>query len=131
MLTQNIPFEKIYDKFAMRIVFQSTRPKEKLMALKIYSIVTDHFTPNPTRLRDWISAPKSNGYEALHITVMGPQNKWIEIQIRSERMHEIAEKATLPIINTNKVIKKTSGLKAGSTACRKYWRTIQEMLLTL
>ena len=92
MLTQNIPFEKIYDKFAMRIVFQSTRPKEKLMAWKIYSIVTDHFTPNPTRLRDWISAPKSNGYEALHITVMGPQNKWIEIQIRSERMHEIAEK---------------------------------------
>jgi len=76
----------------MRIVFKSTRPKEKLLAWKIYSIVTDHFTPNPTRLRDWISAPKSNGYEALHITVMGPQNKWVEVQIRSERMHEIAEK---------------------------------------
>ena len=83
MLTQNIPFEKVFDKFAMRIVFKSTRAKEKLLAWKIYSIVTDHFTPNPTRLRDWISAPKSNGYEALHITVMGPQNKWIEIQIRS------------------------------------------------
>ncbi len=92
MITQNIPFEKVFDKFAMRIVFKSTRAKEKLFAWKIYSIVTDHFTPNPTRLRDWISAPKSNGYEALHITVMGPQNKWIEIQIRSERMHEIAEK---------------------------------------
>ena len=92
MLTQNIPFEKVFDKFAMRIVFKSTLAKEKLLAWKIYSIVTDHFTPNPTRLRDWISAPKSNGYEALHITVMGPQNKWIEIQIRSERMHEIAEK---------------------------------------
>ncbi len=92
MLTQNIPFEKIYDKFAMRIIFRSNRPKEKLMAWKIYSIVTDHFTPNPTRLRDWISAPKSTGYEALHITVMGPMNKWIEIQIRSERMNEIAEK---------------------------------------
>ena len=92
MLTQNIPFEKVFDKFAMRIVFKSTRAKEKLLAWKIYSIVTDHFTPNPTRLRDWISSPKSNGYEALHITVMGPQNKWIEIQIRSERMHEIAEK---------------------------------------
>jgi GTP pyrophosphokinase len=92
MLTQNIPFEKVYDKFAMRIVFKSTRAKEKLLAWKIYSIVTDHFTPNPTRLRDWITAPKSNGYEALHITVMGPQNKWVEIQIRSERMHEIAEK---------------------------------------
>jgi len=92
MLTQNISFENVFDKFAMRIVFKSTRAKEKLFAWKIYSIVTDHFTPNPTRLRDWISAPKSNGYEALHITVMGPQNRWIEIQIRSERMHEIAEK---------------------------------------
>ena len=92
MLTQNIPFEKIYDKFAMRIIFRSNGQKEKLMAWKIYSIVTDHFTPNPTRLRDWISAPKSTGYEALHITVMGPMNKWIEIQIRSERMNEIAEK---------------------------------------
>ncbi len=92
MLTQNIPFEDVFDKFAMRIVFKSTRAKEKLFAWKIYSIVTDHFTPNPTRLRDWISAPKSNGYEALHITVMGPQNRWIEVQIRSERMHEIAEK---------------------------------------
>ena len=92
MLTQNIPFEDVFDKFAMRIVFKSTRAKEKLFAWKIYSIVTDHFTPNPTRLRDWISAPKSNGYEALHITVMGPQNRWVEVQIRSERMHEIAEK---------------------------------------
>ena len=92
MLIQNITFEDIFDKFAMRIVFKGTRAKEKLLAWKIYSIVTDHFTPNPTRLRDWISAPKSNGYEALHITVMGPQNRWIEIQIRSERMHEIAEK---------------------------------------
>ncbi len=92
MLTQNILFENVFDKFAMRIVFKSTRAKEKLFAWKIYSIVTDHFTPNPTRLRDWISAPKSNGYEALHITVMGPQNKWVEVQIRSQRMHEIAEK---------------------------------------
>ena len=92
MLTQNIPFENVFDKFAMRIVFKSTRAKEKLFAWKIYSIVTNHFTPNPTRLRDWISAPKSNGYEALHITVMGPQNRWVEVQIRSERMHEIAEK---------------------------------------
>ena len=92
MLTQNISFENVFDKFAMRIVFKSTRAKEKLLAWKIYSIITDHFTPNPTRLRDWISAPKSNGYEALHITVMGPQNIWVEVQIRSERMHEIAEK---------------------------------------
>ena len=92
MLTQNIPFENIYDKFALRIIYKSTRAKEKFLAWKIYSIITDHFTPNPTRLRDWISAPKSNGYEALHITVMGPENKWVEVQIRSDRMDEIAEK---------------------------------------
>jgi GTP pyrophosphokinase len=92
MLTQNVPFEKVYDKFALRIIYKGNRNNEKFLAWKIYSIVTDHFTPNPTRLRDWISAPKSTGYEALHITVMGPANKWVEIQIRSERMHEIAEK---------------------------------------
>ena len=92
MLAQNVSIEQIYDKFAIRIVYDCQRAKEKFIAWKIYSIITDHFTPNPTRLRDWISAPKSNGYEALHITVMGPMNKWIEVQIRSSRMHEIAEK---------------------------------------
>ena len=92
MLTQNIPFEKIYDKFALRIISKCNKNNDKFLAWKIYSIVTDHFTPNPTRLRDWISAPKSTGYEALHITVMGPSNKWVEVQIRSERMNEIAEK---------------------------------------
>ena len=92
MEAQNIPFEKIYDKFAIRIVYESNVNDEKFLAWKIYSIITDHFTPNPTRLRDWITAPKSNGYEALHITVNGPNNKWVEVQIRSERMHEIAEK---------------------------------------
>ncbi|MDC1377765.1 RelA/SpoT family protein [Flavobacteriaceae bacterium] len=92
MLAQNVSIEQIYDKFAIRIVYDCQRAKEKFIAWKIYSIITDHFTPNPTRLRDWISAPKSNGYEALHITVMGPMNKWVEVQIRSSRMHEIAEK---------------------------------------
>ena len=92
MLTQNITFDKIYDKFALRIIYKGNKNNEKFLAWKIYSIVTDHFTPNPTRLRDWISAPKSTGYEALHITVMGPYNKWVEVQIRSERMNEIAEK---------------------------------------
>ena len=92
MLTQNIPFEKIYDKFALRIIYKCNKNNEKFLAWKIYSIVTDHFTPNPTRLRDWISAPKSTGYEALHITVMGPSNKWVEVQIRSESMNESAEK---------------------------------------
>jgi len=83
MQKQSISFEQVYDKFAIRIVYQSQRNEEKLIAWKIYSIITDHFTPNPTRLRDWITTPKSNGYEALHITVMGPENKWIEVQIRS------------------------------------------------
>jgi GTP pyrophosphokinase len=92
MQTQNISYEQVFDKFAIRIVYKSFPKDEKFLAWKIYSIVTDHFTPNPTRLRDWISSSKSNGYESLHITVMGPNNKWIEVQIRSERMHEIAEK---------------------------------------
>jgi len=89
---QQISFEEVYDKFAIRIIYESDASNEKFLAWKIYSIVTDHFRPNPTRLRDWISAPKSTGYEALHITVMGPQGRWIEVQIRSERMHEIAER---------------------------------------
>ena len=92
MLAQNVTFEEIYDKFAIRIIYKSEPQNEKFLAWKIYSIVTDHFTPNPIRLRDWISSPKSTGYEALHITVMGPEGKWVEVQIRSDRMHEIAEK---------------------------------------
>ncbi len=89
---QNISFDEIYDKFAIRIIYRSEPSQEKFLAWKIYSIVTDHFRPNPTRLRDWISSPKSTGYEALHITVMGPKGRWVEVQIRSERMNEIAEK---------------------------------------
>ncbi|MGB5378974.1 RelA/SpoT family protein [Muriicola sp.] len=92
MNTQNVSYDEIYDKFAIRIIYQSDRQNEKFLAWKIYSIVTDHFTPNPIRLRDWISSPKSTGYEALHITVMGPLGRWVEVQIRSQRMHEIAEK---------------------------------------
>ena len=92
MKAQNVTFDEIYDKFAIRIIYKSDKQNEKFLAWKIYSIVTDHFTPNPVRLRDWISSPKSTGYEALHITVMGPKGKWVEVQIRSERMHEIAEK---------------------------------------
>ena len=92
MTSKKIPFEEVYDKFAIRIIYKSDPDNEKFLAWKIYSIVTDYFRPNPTRLRDWLSSPKSTGYEALHITVVGPQNKWVEVQIRSERMHEIAEK---------------------------------------
>lgn len=92
MQSQNVAFDEIYDKFAIRIIYNADRINEKFLAWKIYSIVTDHFTPNPVRLRDWISSPKSTGYEALHITVMGPKGRWVEVQIRSDRMHEIAEK---------------------------------------
>ncbi|MGV6846169.1 MAG: RelA/SpoT family protein [Lutibacter sp.] len=92
MLAQGVSYDEVYDKFAIRIIYKSTRKEEKYDAWKIYSIVTDHFRPNPNRLRDWISQPKSTGYESLHITVMGPKGKWVEVQIRSERMDEIAEK---------------------------------------
>ena len=89
---QGVSFDEVYDKFAVRIIYKSDIKNEKFLAWKIYSIVTDHFRPNPIRLRDWISSPKSTGYEALHITVMGPKGRWVEVQIRSERMNEIAEK---------------------------------------
>lgn len=92
MLKQGVSFDEVYDKFAVRIIYKSDAENEKFLAWKIYSIVTDHFTPNPIRLRDWISSPKSTGYEALHITVVGPKSRWVEVQIRSERMNEIAEK---------------------------------------
>lgn len=92
ILKKNISFEEVYDKFAIRVVYKSEPKTEKFIAWKIYSIVTDFYTPNPLRLRDWITSPKSNGYEALHITVVGPNSKWVEVQIRSRRMHEIAEK---------------------------------------
>lgn len=92
MLKQGVSFDEVYDKFAVRIIYKSDFENEKFLAWKIYSIVTDHFIPNPIRLRDWISSPKSTGYEALHITVMGPKGRWVEVQIRSERMNEIAEK---------------------------------------
>ncbi|TXE13974.1 bifunctional (p)ppGpp synthetase/guanosine-3',5'-bis(diphosphate) 3'-pyrophosphohydrolase [Seonamhaeicola algicola] len=92
MLKQGVSFDEVYDKFAIRIIYKSDIENEKFFAWKIYSIVTDHFRPNPTRLRDWISSPKTTGYEALHITVMGPKGRWVEVQIRSERMNEIAEK---------------------------------------
>lgn len=92
MKAQNVTFDEVYDKFALRIVYESNLHEEKFVAWKIYSVVTDHYRPSPSRLRDWISSPKSSGYEALHITVMGPKGRWVEIQVRSERMNEIAEK---------------------------------------
>jgi GTP pyrophosphokinase len=92
MKKKNIPFEEVYDLFAIRIVLDSTPDREKGDCWKAYSIVTDLYRPNPDRLRDWISSPKGNGYESLHTTVMGPTGQWVEVQIRTQRMNEIAEK---------------------------------------
>ncbi|HOO99065.1 MAG TPA: bifunctional (p)ppGpp synthetase/guanosine-3',5'-bis(diphosphate) 3'-pyrophosphohydrolase [Bacteroidales bacterium] len=93
MQAKNVPFEEIYDVLAVRIVFESTSDiPEKTQCWNIYSMITDTYLPKPDRLRDWVSRPKPNGYEALHVTVMGPEGKWVEVQIRSRRMDEIAER---------------------------------------
>nr|WP_294897440.1 bifunctional (p)ppGpp synthetase/guanosine-3',5'-bis(diphosphate) 3'-pyrophosphohydrolase [uncultured Pedobacter sp.] len=92
MKKKGIPFEEVYDLFAIRIILDSAPENEKSDSWKAYSIVTDLYRPNPDRLRDWISSPKANGYESLHTTVMGPKGQWVEVQIRTERMNEIAEK---------------------------------------
>ncbi|EHQ29863.1 RelA/SpoT family protein [Mucilaginibacter paludis] len=92
MKKKSIPFEEVYDLFAIRIILDSTPENEKSDCWKAYSIVTDLYRPNPDRLRDWISSPKANGYESLHTTVMGPRGQWVEVQIRTKRMNEIAEK---------------------------------------
>ena len=92
MKKKNVEFEEVYDLFAIRIIVDTSSELEKEACWKIYSVITDMYNPSPDRLRDWLSNPKSNGYEALHITVMGPQGKWVEVQIRSKRMNEIAEK---------------------------------------
>lgn len=89
---QKIEFEGIYDLFAIRVVLDTPLKKERSECWQVYSIITDMYQPNPNRMKDWISIPKTNGYESLHITVMGPQNKWVEVQIRTRRMDEIAER---------------------------------------
>lgn len=111
MRKQNVTFDEVFDKYAIRIVFKPISEDEKHDAWKIYSIVTDNFRPNPARLRDWISQPKSTGYEALHITVIGPDAKWVEVQIRSERMNEIAEKGYAAHFKYKQNQKNESGLE--------------------
>jgi len=110
MRKQNVSFDEVYDKFAIRIIYEPTSKDEKFDAWKIYSIVTDYFKPNPSRLRDWISQPKSTGYEALHITVVGPESKWVEVQIRSNRMDEIAEKGYAAHFKYKQGIENDNGL---------------------
>lgn len=92
MKKKAVDFEEVYDLFAIRVILDSPSEREKEDCWKVYSMITDEYTPSPERLRDWLSNPKSNGYEALHTTVMGPQGKWVEVQIRTKRMNEIAEK---------------------------------------
>ncbi len=91
MKKKNVAFEEVYDLFAIRIILKSTPEREKADCWRVYSIITDFYMPSTERMRDWLSNPKSNGYEALHTTVMGPGGRWVEVQIRSQRMHEIAE----------------------------------------
>ena len=91
MKKQRCPFEGVYDLFAIRIILDSEPEREKMECWQVYSVITDMYQPNPKRLRDWLSVPKSNGYESLHITVLGPENKWVEVQIRTSRMDDIAE----------------------------------------
>src|SRR5438552_12191072 len=92
MKKKGVAFEEVYDLFAIRVILDSPPEKEKEDCWKVYSIITNEYAPSPERLRDWLSNPKNNGYEALHTTVMGPQGKWVEVQIRSKRMNDIAEK---------------------------------------
>ena len=118
MKKQKCPFEGVYDLFAIRVILDSCLEKEKLECWQAYSIVTDMYQPNPKRLRDWLSVPKSNGYESLHITVMGPEGKWVEVQIRTERMDEIAEKG-LAAHWRYKGIKGETGLDEWLTSVRE------------
>lgn len=92
MRKKQVSFEEVYDLFAIRIILNTNKESEKSECWKVYSLITNHYQPSPERMRDWISMPKSNGYESLHTTVMGPSGKWVEVQIRTERMNEIAEK---------------------------------------
>ena len=121
MKKQHTTFEGIYDLFAIRIILDSPLDKEKQECWQAYSIVTDMYQPNPKRLRDWLSIPKSNGYESLHITVMGPEGKWVEVQIRTERMDEIAERG-LAAHWRYKGVKGEGGLDEWLNSA-KHWRT--------
>lgn len=124
MQVKNIQFDEVYDLMAIRIIFKSlNRETEKAQCWQIYSIITDIYTPKPDRIRDWISSPKANGYEALHTTVMGPNGKWVEIQIRSERMDEIAERGFAAHW-------KYKGSNASENELDRWIKRIREMLET-
>ena len=122
MKKQKCPFEGVYDLFAIRIILDTPIEKEKQQCWQVYSIVTDMYQPNPKRLRDWLSVPKSNGYESLHITVLGPEQKWVEIQIRTERMDDVAERGVAAHWRY-KGVKGQSGLDEWLTGIRQMLET--------
>ena len=126
MKKQKCPFEGVYDLFAIRIILDSPQELEKMHCWQVYSIVTDMYQPNPKRLRDWLSVPKSNGYESLHITVLGPDNKWVEVQIRTERMDAIAERGVAAHWRY-KGVKGESGLDEWLTNIRQMLETSDGM----
>lgn len=121
MKKQNTDFENIYDLFAIRIILNSAPEKEKAECWQVYSVIADMYQPNPKRLRDWLTIPKSNGYESLHTTVLGPENKWVEVQIRTHRMDEIAEKGLAAHW-------KYKGIKSESSGMDEWLRNIREIL---
>ena len=133
MTTQEIPFERVYDLFAIRIILDLPPDMEKPGCWQVYSIVTDYYQPNPDRLRDWVSTPKSNGYESLHTTVMSKTGTWVEVQIRTTRMDEIAEKATLRTGSTKKVINllQNQASRPGSVVYEKSWSMTMPLPLNL
>ncbi len=122
MQRRNISFDEIYDLLAVRIVFKPKADQpEKWQCWNIYSLITDIYSPKPERIRDWVSVPKANGYEALHLTVMGPEGQWFEVQIRSERMDEIAEKGLAAHWKYKK-------MKAKVRSWINGWRELREIL---
>lgn len=121
MKKQQVPFEKVYDLFAIRIILDCPVEREKAACWQVFSILTDMYTANTNRLRDWISVPKSNGYESLHITVMGPEGKWVEVQIRTRRMDEIAEKGMAAHW-------KYKGGKSDSASTDEWLKSLRELL---
>ncbi len=125
MKKQGVEFDEVFDLFAVRIIIDSSQENEKSDCWRVYSIVTDLYQPNPSRLRDWISVPKSNGYESLHTTVVGPRGKWVEVQIRSSRMDEIAEKG-LAAHFKYKGIKGEGGLDTWLTKMRQILETSEK-----
>jgi GTP diphosphokinase / guanosine-3',5'-bis(diphosphate) 3'-diphosphatase len=122
---KGVPFEEIYDIFAIRIIVDTPFEKEKADCWRVYSIVTDFYHPSPDRLRDWISTPKANGYESLHTTVMGPEGKWVEVQIRTDRMDELAEKGYAAHWKYKDTI---SGVESKENQLEEWLRKIREML---